>query len=69
MAKSKVVSAWLPVDLIDEVDRSAACCSLSRNALIRLALQRAVTDGLCDSFVDDGLDRVVVQQPSHRSAP
>lgn len=69
MAKSKVISVWLPVDLVSDVDGSAAGFGVSRNRFIRTMLERAVAEGRGDAFGHDGLDPVVVEEPSHRSAP
>lgn len=69
MGKSKVVSVWLPVDLVAEIDRCAGGYDTTRNRFIRTALEVAVAGGLGDSFCHDGLDPVVLKQPAHGGTP
>lgn len=61
MGASKVISVWLPVELIGQIDDAASRVGLTRNKFIRTMLEMAVSGRKPDSFGHDGLDSVVVE--------
>lgn len=61
MSASKVISVWLPVELIDQIDDAASDIDVSRNKFIRWVLEMAVSGRKPNPLSHDGLDPVVVK--------